>query len=124
MEKTKQIEKSLFDLIRIIQFTEDVSTKIHGLLDESKIYNTVINEFAKSKKYTVSLLLLSKDGLKLRLIKSSVPHEKLKVAEKVAKKRKLIGVVLSLVMIALQIHQLRHKFLTEILQLLPSLTLM
>lgn len=87
MQKTKQIEKSLLDLIRIIQFTENVSTKIHGLLDESKIYDTVINEFAKSKEYTVTLLLLSKDGLKLKLFKSSFPHEKLKAAEKVAKKR-------------------------------------
>ncbi|MFQ6075874.1 MAG: hypothetical protein ACE5Z5_07045, partial [Candidatus Bathyarchaeia archaeon] len=70
------------DLIEVIHFTEDVATKIHGLLDEAEIYKTVIEEFAKSKRYHVSIVLLTADGSKLRTVGVSKPPEVLKAAEK------------------------------------------
>jgi two-component system cell cycle sensor histidine kinase/response regulator CckA len=78
----ERVDKSLRDLIEIIHFTENVSAKVHGLLDEAEIYRTVKEEFAKSKRYTASILLLTDDGSKLRIAETSIPPGKLKAAEK------------------------------------------
>jgi len=48
MEDQEKTEKLLHDLIQIIHFTEDVSAKIHGALDEAKIYRIIMEEFARS----------------------------------------------------------------------------
>ena len=82
MKGRKQTEKSLRDLVEIIHFTENVSTKIHGLLDEVEIYRTVREEFAKSRRYTSSIVLLNDDGTKLKLAETSVALKKLKAGEK------------------------------------------
>ena len=82
MEVENQIKRSLHDLIDIIHFTERVSTKIHGLLDEAQIYKTVKEESAKSKKYTMSILLLTEDGTKLKITETTAPLKKMKAAEK------------------------------------------
>ncbi|MGA9350435.1 MAG: HD domain-containing phosphohydrolase [Anaerolineae bacterium] len=87
MEKREQMDKLLPDLIEIIHFTENVSAKIHGMLDEAEIYRTVKEEFAKSKRYTASILLLTDDGSKLRIAETSLPPEKLKAGEKAARLR-------------------------------------
>lgn len=76
------MDKPLRDLIEIIHFTEDVSAKIHGLLDEAEIYRTVKEEFAKSKRYTASILLLTDDGSKLGIAGTSIALDKLETAEK------------------------------------------
>lgn len=81
MEKFKNIEKSFRDLIEIIQFTEQVSSKIYGLYDEEKIYDTIINEFSKSTQYDCSIMLLSDDQSKLFLYKVSIPFKIMKKAE-------------------------------------------
>jgi PAS domain S-box-containing protein len=78
----ERMDKPLRDLIEIIHFTENVSAKVHGLLDEAEIYRTVKEEFAKSKRYTASILLLTDDGSKLRIAETSIPPGKLKAAEK------------------------------------------
>jgi len=83
MEERKPTDKPLRDLIEIIQFTENVSTKIHGLMNESEIYNALKEEFAKSKRYTTTVLLLTEDGLNLRIAATSQPLGKLEAAEKV-----------------------------------------
>ena len=62
MEEREQMDKSLRDLIEIIHFTENVSVKIHGVLDEADIYRAVMEEFVKSKRYNVSIVLLTDDG--------------------------------------------------------------
>ncbi len=82
MEAENQTDRSLRDLIDIIHFTERVSTKIHGLLDEAQIYKTVREESAKSEKYTMSILLLTEDETKLRIIETTAPLKKMKAAEK------------------------------------------
>ncbi len=78
------MDKSLRDLIEIIHFTENVSAKIHGLLDEAEIYRTVKEEFAKSKRYTSSILLLTDDGSKLGIAETSMAPEELQAGEKTA----------------------------------------
>ena len=50
-------KKRVRDLIEIIHFTENVSTKICNFLDEIGVYKTVTEEFAKSKRYSTSIAL-------------------------------------------------------------------
>ncbi|MFB0526981.1 MAG: PAS domain S-box protein [bacterium] len=76
-------EEILQDLIEVIHFSESVSTKIHGLLDEAEVYRVVKEEFAKSGKYTMSILLLTDDGAKLRIAETSLHPEKWEAGEKV-----------------------------------------
>ncbi len=84
MKEQEQTGKALRDLINIIHFTERVSTKIHGLRDETEIYKTVMVEFARSKRYTASIVLPTDDRSKLRIIRTSTPSGKLKAGEKVS----------------------------------------
>jgi len=79
----QELDKPLRDLIEIVHFTENVSTKIHGLLDEAEIYRTVKEEFAKSKQYSATIFLLTDDGSKLRIVETSMSPGRLKAAEKV-----------------------------------------
>ncbi|GAH40327.1 unnamed protein product [marine sediment metagenome] len=72
MERWKQMHKPLRDLIGIIHFTEYVSTKIDGVVDKTEIYRIIKEEFAKSKRYTASILLLNDDGSKLRIAETSL----------------------------------------------------
>ena len=81
MEECEQMDKSLRDLIEIIHFTENVSVKIHGVLDEADIYRAVMKEFVKSKRYNVSIVLLTDDGSKLRIAGASLTPKKLKNGE-------------------------------------------
>jgi PAS domain S-box-containing protein len=78
------MDKPLRDLIEIIHFTEDVSAKIPGLLGEAEIYRTVTEEFARSKRYTASILLLTEDGSSLRIVETSLPSGQLRAGEKTA----------------------------------------
>jgi len=78
-----QMDKPLRDLIEIIHFTENVSARIHGLLDEAEVYRTVMEEFARSKRYVASIMLLTDGGSALRITGSSLPSGKLKAGEKV-----------------------------------------
>ncbi|HUS60482.1 MAG TPA: PAS domain-containing sensor histidine kinase, partial [Nevskiaceae bacterium] len=55
--------------------------------DEAKIYRTVKREFAKSKKYSASIFLLTKDGLRLEIAEASIPLRMLRMDEKAAKLR-------------------------------------
>ena len=84
MEESIQMDKPLRDLIEIIHFTENVSVKIHGLLDEAHIYRAVMEEFVKSKRYNVSIVLLTDDGSKLRIAGTSITPKTLKMGEKVS----------------------------------------
>ncbi len=72
----------LQDLIEVIHFTENVSAKIHGVLDEAEIYRVVKEGFAKSGRYTVSILLLAEDGSKLKIAETSLSLEKWNAGEK------------------------------------------
>lgn len=80
----KNLDKALRDLIDIIQFTENVSLKIHGLLEESKIFEVLKEEFFKSKRYASSISLLDNDGSKLKIVMTTISPKKLKLGEKIA----------------------------------------
>lgn len=75
-------QQAVDELLRIIHFTEAVSTKIHGLQDETKIYQTIIEEFSKSKYYNCGIYLLTDDGTKLKIVGTSASISRLKKAEK------------------------------------------
>jgi len=78
----KKLDKPLHDLINAIRFLECVSAKVHGCLSEAEIYKTIIDEFAKSKRYTVSIFLLSDDDSEIRFAETSLPPALVKVGEK------------------------------------------
>ncbi len=80
----KTDQEILQDLIEIIHFTESVSAKIHGVLEENEVYRVAKKEFARSGKYTMSILLLTDDGRNLRLAETSLDTGKRKAAEKVS----------------------------------------
>ena len=82
MDKGRHLDKSLRDLLNIIQFTEDVTTRIHGVQDEAEVYSIVKGAFAKSKRYTASITLLTDDGSSLRVAENSLTPHKLKAVEK------------------------------------------
>jgi PAS domain S-box-containing protein len=84
VQKTEPIAKPLSDLIEIIHFTENVSAKIHGILDKEKIYQAITEEFKKSGKYIGSISLLTEDHKAFELKALTVSHEKLKVIERVS----------------------------------------
>jgi len=76
-------QQAVDELLRIIHFTEAISTKIHGLQDETKIYQTIIKEFLKPKYYNCGIFLLTGDGTKLKIEGTSTSSSRLKKAEKV-----------------------------------------
>lgn len=79
-----EMDKKLRDLIEIIQFTEEVAARIHGLFDEGEIFRTVKEEFLKSKKYTATVLLLTADGKRLKIAETAVSPQKLTIGEKLS----------------------------------------
>jgi len=82
MKKLEHLGKSQRDLLYIIQFTENVAARIRGVLDEAETYSILKGEFAKSKRYTASIVLLTDDGSSLRVAQSSLAHHKLKIGER------------------------------------------
>jgi PAS domain S-box-containing protein len=82
MEKSEAMDKAFRDLIEIIHFTEKVSVKIHGVLDEADIYTAVAEEFARSKGHNVALMLMTNDESRLRIAGTSRTPRTLKKGEK------------------------------------------
>lgn len=80
-KKWQQMDEPLRDMVEIIHFTQNASAKIHGVLDEAEIYRTVIEEFAQSKAYTASILLLTDDESKLGIAETSLSPAKRKAGE-------------------------------------------
>lgn len=80
----QQIDNPLHDLIEIIQFAENVTAKIHGLRDEAEIFRVVIDEFSSSDHFVSTILLLSDDGLSIKLSDTSLSLNNLKAMEKAA----------------------------------------
>ncbi|MBT4512814.1 MAG: PAS domain S-box protein [Chloroflexi bacterium] len=76
------MDKSTLDLIEIIQFIENVSTKIHGLRDGAEIFKVVNEEFSQSNHYVASILLLVDNGSSLKVLQSSLGVGVLRAMEK------------------------------------------
>ncbi len=81
-EKREQEDKPRCDLTDIVHFTENVSAKIHDLPDEAETYRTLREEFAKSQRYRVSILLLTDNGAKFRLAEAGFPAGELEAAQR------------------------------------------
>jgi len=77
-------QQEVQNLLKIIYFTETISTKIHGLKDEIKIYQNIIEGFAKSKYYNCGIYLLIDDEIKLKIVGTSTSSSRLKKVEKAA----------------------------------------
>jgi len=74
-------DKALHDLMEVIHFTESVSVKIHGLQDEAEIYRTVIHAFSQTGRFSTSIVLLTDDKARLRIVGTSLPPGQLKAGE-------------------------------------------
>jgi GAF domain-containing protein len=71
-------------LMEIARFVEEVSTKIHGLGQESLILDTLREEFQKSKKYNLSVFLVSGDGRKLEMVVASLGSGIMQTLERIS----------------------------------------
>lgn len=80
MEKT---ETKFINLLDIIQQTELITAKIHGVLNKEEIFGIVESEFRKSKKYLILILLLSDNERDFYIKSLTLSDEKLKLAEKI-----------------------------------------
>lgn len=83
-----KVQKQGIDkLLEIMRFIESISVKIHGALDEKKIFRIIKEEFASHTDFkAVSILLLDDSGLSLHLVDSSIQNNRgLKQGEKIAK---------------------------------------
>ncbi len=87
MTRREEQDRSLRDLIDIIHFTESVSAKIHGLVDESEIYGAVMEEFARSRRYSASIVLLAQNGSQLRVAYTSISDRKRRAGERISGRR-------------------------------------
>ncbi len=81
--KSKEITKPFSELIEIIRLTENASAKIHGVYDEAEIYRILKEEFARSKQYNISILLLTDDGSGLRFAMTSFSPKRIRTGEKI-----------------------------------------
>ncbi|MBC7232356.1 MAG: PAS domain-containing protein [Chloroflexi bacterium] len=72
MQGRQRLGRRFRDLLDIIQIAENISVKLHNALDEAAIYQTVVDEFAQSGKYSGSILLLSDDGSRLHMAATSL----------------------------------------------------
>ncbi|MGQ9493276.1 MAG: ATP-binding protein [Anaerolineae bacterium] len=73
MEQRPQRRSRRFrELLEIIQLAENISVKLYDALDEATVFQTVVDEFAQSQKYSGSILLLTEDRSKLRMAATSL----------------------------------------------------
>ena len=82
MDENKMMDEQAQSLIEAVHFTENVATKIYGVLDEAEIYRVAKEEFAKSKRYDMTIFLLTKGRSKVRVAEASIPFERVGIVEK------------------------------------------
>jgi len=78
------MDKELRDLIDIIQLTENVAAKIHGVRDEDEIFRIVTEEFVHSERSMTGILLLADDGASLKVAQVSLSLDVVQRLEEVA----------------------------------------
>jgi len=78
---SKKYDKSIGEILKIIQFTEKAATKIHGVTGEVEIYRLVMEEFKKSKEYSANIFLLTDDESKLSIM-TSIKSKRVRAAER------------------------------------------
>jgi PAS domain S-box-containing protein len=83
MGNNRQIEEQYQKLLKVIQFIENISTKIYGVEDESNIFEILTTESIKTKQYATVVLLLTEDRTKLKVRVLPIDPKKIKMAEKI-----------------------------------------
>lgn len=83
MKAQRKSERPLLDLIDLIQFTEQVTAKIHGLHDEKKILRAVASSFTRKEGYTVAIFKLARDGSFLTVAETSLSSIIVRELEKI-----------------------------------------
>jgi DNA-binding CsgD family transcriptional regulator len=66
------MDKALRDLIDIIQFTEKIAAKIHGVHDEAEVFKIVTEEFVHTKDYISGIFVVIENGSALNLVETSL----------------------------------------------------
>ncbi|TET54564.1 MAG: PAS domain S-box protein, partial [Anaerolineales bacterium] len=84
METHAQLEEAFSELAEIVGFTGQLSAKLHGLVDEGEILGALTKHFARSKKYTATVLLLTEDRSSLRIARTSLARRDLRAGEQAA----------------------------------------
>jgi len=82
MGKLLNSEQALQNLLDIIRFTENLSTKLHGLATRDEIFKTIEEEFSKSKRYSESILLEADNESKLNVVSVTIPGRLISIAQK------------------------------------------
>jgi len=77
------MDKTLRDLIYIIQFTENIAAKIHGVHDEAQVFKIVSKEFVNTKNYISGIFVVKDRGSALHLAETSLPTHVLNSIEKI-----------------------------------------
>lgn len=80
--KSMNHENTIAELLELIHFTEYLSAKILAIRSEFLIYNTIVKDFKKTKRYSTTIVLLTEDGKKLRVVGNSLPSKVIPSGEK------------------------------------------
>jgi len=75
------MDKALRDLIDIIQFTENIAAKIHGVHDEAEIFKIVTGEFVHTQDYISGIFVVTDNGSTLNLAETSLSPDILNTIE-------------------------------------------
>jgi PAS domain S-box-containing protein len=94
MEGGEQIDKPLRDLIEIIHFTETVSAKVHGVLDEAEICRIIREEFAETS-LAPGKLKTGEKALGIRLKEYKIDLNKSSIYSRVVREGKTVQVSVS-----------------------------
>lgn len=78
------MDKALRDLIDVIQFTENVAARIHGVNDETEIFRIVTEEFVQSERSMTGILMLEDDESWLSVAQVSLSRDVVKRLEEAA----------------------------------------
>lgn len=76
------MDQVMRDLLEMMDFTQSVAVKMHGVLEEAEIYRVVGEEFGRSKRYEASIALLTNGGSQLSVLQTSLPGKTVTSAEK------------------------------------------
>jgi signal transduction histidine kinase len=83
-DKDQHLESELQELLDIIHFTEQASTKFYSQKSVDDLFSEIRDEFADSKRYEASIMVLTEDGKKLKVAQTVQPKSKMQAAEKVS----------------------------------------
>ncbi|MFA5858481.1 MAG: PAS domain S-box protein [Elusimicrobiota bacterium] len=84
LETYKQVKQQYESLSELIQLFEDLSAKIYRKTEVNDIFQALINEFGKTKSYSITISLMSEDNKELRTKYHSISRNTTKVLKTIA----------------------------------------